>query len=562
MDARQIETVDWHRLDPGEAAQRLASSAEGLTAEAARERLARYGPNALVEKRRKPVWRMLLDQFKDFMILVLIAAAVVAGLLGEPADTIAIVVIVLLNAVLGFVQEYRAEKAMAALKEMASPSATVIRGGHTASIATAELVPGDVVVLEAGNVVPADLRLTEAVQLRVEEAALTGESVAVEKDIAALEEADLALGDRRNMAYKGTLVAYGRGRGLVTGTGMRTELGKIATLLQDQDEGRTPLQKRLAVFGQKLAWAVLAICAIVFVAGLLRGEPPLLMLLTAISLAVAAIPEALPAVITISLALGARKLVKQQALIRKLPAVETLGSVTYICTDKTGTLTLNRMAVEKIYADGRLREPDELPSADRQQQVGGVPDLLLTGLALCNDARLDAEGTVVGDPTEAALLDLAREKGRLRAELDETFPRLAEIPFDSERKRMTTFHRWGDGQVVSFTKGAVEELLDRCRQAQTADGPAAIDGDKIQETAELIAGEGLRTLGLAMRFWDAAPGKPDPDAAETDLIFVGMVGMMDPPRPEAAEAVAMCRSAGIRPVMITGDHPLTAVAIA
>ena len=561
MDAREAETIDWHRLDSGEAARKLASSPEGLAADTARERLAQHGPNTLVEKRRKPLWRMLLDQFKDFMILVLIAAAVVAGLLGEPADTIAIVVIVILNAVLGFVQEYRAEKAMAALKQMASPTATVVRGGRTASIDAAELVPGDLVVLEAGNVVPADLRLTEAVRLRVEEAALTGESVAVEKDVAALEEADLALGDRRNMAYKGTLVAYGRGRGLVTATGMRTELGKIATLLQDQDEGRTPLQKRLAVFGQKLAWAVLAICAIVFVAGLLRGEPPLLMLLTAISLAVAAIPEALPAVITISLALGARKLVKQQALIRKLPAVETLGSVTYVCTDKTGTLTLNRMAVETVYLAGRRLTPGELPSADGEPS-GGVPDLLLTGLALCNDARLDGEKAAVGDPTEAALLDLAREKGRLKDKLEETFPRQAEIPFDSDRKRMTTFHPWPDGRVVSFTKGAVEELLDRCRQVQTAEGPAAIDRAGIQEAAEQIAGEGLRTLGLAMRLWEAVPDGPDIEEAETDLVFVGMVGMMDPPRPEAAEAVAMCRSAGIRPVMITGDHPLTAEVIA
>ncbi|MFA7424044.1 MAG: cation-translocating P-type ATPase [Desulfosarcinaceae bacterium] len=556
-----METVVWHRLDADGAARTLESSPRGLTDAAARERLTQYGLNELVEKRRKPAWRMFLDQFKDFMILVLIAAAVVSGLLGEPADTIAIVVIVLLNAVLGFVQEYRAEKAMAALKKMASPTAAVIRNGRTTSIAAADLVPGDVVMLEAGNVVPADLRLTETVQLRVEEAALTGESVAVEKDVAALEEADLSLGDRRNMAYKGTLVAYGRGQGLVTATGMRTELGKIASLLQGQDEGRTPLQKRLTVFGQKLAWAILAICAVVFVAGLLRGEPPLLMLLTAISLAVAAIPEALPAVVTISLALGARKLVRQQALIRKLPAVETLGSVTYICTDKTGTLTLNRMTVEEAYADGRLQKTDELPAVDGQRAAGGL-DLLLTGLALCNDARLDAEGAVVGEPTEAALLELARKKGHLKSELEKTAPRLAEIPFDSDRKRMTTFHRWENDQVISFTKGAVEELLDRCRQMQTADGPVPIDGARIRETAERIAGEGLRTLGLAMRLWQTLPDEGQTAGAETDLVFVGMVGMMDPPRPEAAEAVAMCRSAGIRPVMITGDHPLTAEVIA
>jgi len=546
----------------------LQSSGRGLTSEEARQRLEDYGPNELVEKKRKPLWMMFLDQFKDFMILVLIAAAVVAGVIGEPLDSIAIAVIVLLNAVLGFVQEYRAEKAMAALKKLAAPSASVIRDGRPESIPAERLVPGDLVVLEAGNVVPADVRLTEAVQFRTEEAALTGESVPVEKDTGALLEAELPIGDRKNMAYKGTLVTHGRGRGLVTETGMQTELGRIAALLQDQEEGRTPLQKRLTSFGQKLAWAVLAICGIVFIAGFFRGEPPLLMLLTAISLSVAAIPEALPAVITISLALGAKKLVKQQALIRKLPAVETLGSVTYICSDKTGTLTLNRMTVEKVYTDGRLLRSQELPlsseeesedvSISRREPIG----LLLTALALSNDARLDASGTAIGDPTETALFNLAMERGFLREKLDVKFPRLAELPFDSDRKLMTTFHPWDNARVVSFTKGAVEEILERSEKVLTRRGEEEFDLPKVLEITEKITGQGLRALGFGLRVWEGLPDRLNPANVETRLILLGIVGMMDPPRPEAAEAVAMCRSAGIRPVMITGDHPLTARVIA
>jgi len=546
----------------------LQSSGRGLTSEEARQRLEDYGPNELVEKKRKPLWMMFLDQFKDFMILVLIAAAVVAGVIGEPLDSIAIAVIVLLNAVLGFVQEYRAEKAMAALKKLAAPSASVIRDGRPESIPAERLVPGDVVILEAGNVVPADIRLMETVQIRIDEAALTGESVPVEKVTAALSEEVLPIGDRKNMVYKGTLVTYGRGRGLVTATGMETELGGIAALLQSQEEGRTPLQKRLTSFGQKLAYAVLAICVIVFVAGLLRGEPPLLMLLTAISLAVAAIPEALPAVITISLALGAKKLVKQQALIRKLPAVETLGSVTYICSDKTGTLTLNRMTVEKVYTDGRLLRSQELPlsseeesedvSISRREPIG----LLLTALALSNDARLDASGTAIGDPTETALFNLAMERGFLREKLDVKFPRLAELPFDSDRKLMTTFHPWDNARVVSFTKGAVEEILERSEKVLTRRGEEEIDLPKVLEITEQITGQGLRALGFGLRVWEGLPDRLNPANVETRLILLGIVGMMDPPRPEAAEAVAMCRSAGIRPVMITGDHPLTARVIA
>ena len=347
MNTKEDRPSTWYQLDTAKLMEKLESSDRGLSPVEAERRLESHGPNELVEKARKSPWTMFLDQFKDFMIMVLIAAALVSGLIGEISDTIAIVVIVALNAVLGFVQEYRAEKAMAALKKMASPSATVVRDGRAESVDSKMLVPGDLVVLEAGNIVPADIRLTQAARLRIDEATLTGESAPVEKDSAAIEEEGLPVADRKNMAHKGTQVAFGRGEGLVTATGMRTELGRIASMLQDQKEERTPLQKRLAAFGRKLAYAVLAICAVVFVSGLFRGEPPLLMLLTAISLAVAAIPEALPAVITISLALGAKKLVDREALIRKLPAVETLGSVTYICSDKTGTLTLNRMTAEK-----------------------------------------------------------------------------------------------------------------------------------------------------------------------------------------------------------------------
>jgi len=560
--------INWHQLAPKEVAEKLQSSDTGLASEEARRRLEQYGPNELIEKKHKSLWMMFLDQFKDFMILVLIAAAVVAGVIGEPSDTIAIAVIVLLNAVLGFVQEYRAEKAMAALKKLAAPSAAVVRDGRPESVAAERLVPGDLVILEAGNVVPADVRLTEVAMIRIEESTLTGESVPVEKDTAALREAGLSIGDRKNMVYKGTIVTYGRGSGLVAATGMRTELGGIAALLQDQGEGRTPLQKRLTSFGQKLAYAVLGICVIVFAAGILRGEPPLLMLLTAISLAVAAIPEALPAVITISLALGARKLVKQQALIRKLPAVETLGSVTYICSDKTGTLTMNRMTVEKLYAGGKMLRSDELAPASRKRAGDGLLsgrdhfDMLLNALALCNDARLEASGEAIGDPTETALFDLARQKDHIREKLDEKYPRLAEIPFDSGRKLMTTFHPWENGRIVSFTKGAVEEILERSEKGFTNRGQEELDRSGVLDAAEQIAGEGLRTLGFAMRIWEALPDPLTSEQAETGLILLGIVGMMDPPRPEAAESVAMCRSAGIRPVMITGDHPLTAGVIA
>ncbi len=558
--------MQWHTKYIEDIFRRLGSSIHGLSSEEARRRLQAYGHNELKEKKKKTPLIIFLDQFMDFMILVLIAAAVVSGIIGEPSDTIAIIVIVMLNAVIGFVQEYRAEKAMAALKKMASPYATVIREGKAMNVPSSELVPGDIVLLEAGNVVPADLRLIEAIQLKIEEAALTGESVPVEKGINPLKEEHLSLGDRKNMAYKGTIVTYGRGRGIVIATGMNTELGRIATMLQEEEEVKTPLQKRLQAFGKRLSIAVLAICAIVFLVGLIRGEEFLRMLLTAISLAVAAIPEALPAVVTISLALGAKKMVKHNALIRRLPAVETLGSVTYICSDKTGTLTLNRMTVEEIYVDGKVIKIQ--PSALSPQS--SACSLLMTALSLSNDARLDASGNIIGDPTEIALFNVAKEMGFTKSEMEALYPRIAEIPFDSERKCMTTIHRAIEQQssravatnYLSFTKGAIEVLVERSENILTSEGIRPFDKEELLRISEKMAAEGLRVLGIAMRSLESLPEDITPENIERELTILGLVGMMDPPREEVKEAVKLCKSAGIKPVMITGDHPLTAKVIA
>jgi P-type Ca2+ transporter type 2C len=450
---------------------RLSTGREGLSSSEAASRLAAYGPNALREKGKRTPFVMFLDQFKDFMIIVLIISAIVSGVIGDAVDTVAIIVIVLLNAVVGFVQEYRAERAMAALKKMASPTAEVMRDGGPLMIPASGLVPGDIVVLEDGRIIPADLRLLETVRMKVEEAALTGESLPSDKLETALPDEHLPLGDRRNMAYKGTFVSYGRGSGVVVATGMETELGRIATMLQEQEEGKTPLQKRLAAFGRRLAIAFLIICSIVFVMGAMRGEEPLLMLLTAISLAVAAIPEALPAVVTISLALGARKMVGQNALIRKLPAVETLGSVTYICSDKTGTLTLNKMTVEEIYAGGASHGSEGYDSA-----LTPVLIALYEGMALSNDVRPDADGNVIGDPTETALCLAAEQAGFRKADLEKADPRVAEIPFDSGRKCMTTVHRDAAGRIRSFTKGAAEEILIRSVSSLGPDGAVTAKG--------------------------------------------------------------------------------------
>jgi len=550
-------TTPWHLRSVDQVLESLgASAAAGLdTAEVVR-RLATYGPNSIEEARRRSTLRMLLDQFTDFMVLVLIAAAVVSGMLGEPQDTIAIVVIVVLNAALGFVQEYRAERAVAALKEMAAPTARVRRGGTVQTIVAPELVPGDIVLLEAGNVVPADLRLVEAAQLKVDESALTGESHPVEKLTGALHEPDLPLGDRINLAFKGTLVTYGRGVAVVIGTGMQTELGRVAALIQEAGDQRTPLQKRLAQFGQRLALGILAICAFIFATGVLRGEAGVLMLLTALSLAVAAIPEALPAVVSVSLALGARKMVAKHALIRRLPAVESLGSVTYICSDKTGTLTQNRMEVRAFYAGGEIHhEPPATAPTD------GPWPLLFTALALCNDAERSAGSAVEGDPTEIALFNAAANAGFEKAQLQKRMPRIDEIPFSSETGRMTTVHRDG-ARIVAFTKGAPERVIECCSEQLTAAGREAIDTAAILRAAEQMAAEGHRVLAVAYRKLDAPHGDRPREGLHTGLTLLGLVGLLDPPRPEAREAVALCQSAGIHVVMITGDHPATARAIA
>ncbi|NOZ29425.1 MAG: cation-translocating P-type ATPase [Chloroflexi bacterium] len=609
---------DWYRRDPVDVLARLETDAErGLSQAEAQRRLAEYGPNELIEHGLKSPWLILWEQLTAMMVVILIVAAVVSAALGDYKDAIAIVAIVVLNAVLGFTQEYRAEKAMAALKKLSVPTVKVRRDGHVQEISARELVPGDIVLLEAGDLVPADGRLLESINLRVQEAALTGESEPVEKSPGALDYEDLPLGDRRNMVYMGTVVTYGRGVAVVTATGMHTELGRIAEMIQTVKREPTPLQRRLEQLGHGLAVAALVIVAVVFVLGVLRGEDLRLMFLTAISLAVAAVPEGLPAVVTIALALGAQRMLRRRALIRKLPAVETLGSVTVICSDKTGTLTENRMTVTVLDVAGKTVSLTEVlqrgqpvwtrfgnphPAPEAPAEEAAAPDLpeadargeetldpslqlLLAGAALCNDAILepvdDGSGRLraLGDPTEGALVVAAAQFGLLKAELERALPRIAEVPFTSERKRMTTVHRvpssqeqrpaWlpslGDGAAVVFTKGAVDTLLEVSSQVWVDGRVEPLDDQwrrRIQAANDRLAQDGMRVLGVAYRLLEAPPADGEEETLERDLIFVGLVGMIDPPRPEVKEAVQTCKTAGIRPIMITGDHPLTARHIA
>ncbi len=586
---------DWYQQDSSAVLRQLGvDAASGLTEADAARRLKEYGRNELVGTGIRNPWRILWEQFTALMVVILIVAAVVSAVMADYKDAIAISIIVALNTLLGFAQEYRAEKAMAALRKLAVPSVRVRRDADLRNIPAILLVPGDIVFLEAGNLVGADCRVLESADLQTQESVLTGESQSIRKIADTLNQESLSLGDRRNMVYMGTIVAAGRGQAVVTETGMKTELGAIASLVQTVQRDPVPLQRRLQHLGQRLALVALFLVAVIFVLGLARGEELKLMFLTAVSIGVAAIPEGLPAVVTIALTLGAQRMLRRKVLIRKLSAVETLGSVTVICSDKTGTLTENKMTVDALsLADRTLELPnylqstavDRVPAEEMRRSGFG---LLLAGGALCNDAVQARDGKKVGsivflgDPTETALVTAANDLGLSKTELEHSLPRVGEIPFDSERKRMTTVHRMpavpppfpievaaqgnsGGISHVAFTKGAPAELL-RVSDTVWIDGKIERLSDSLSErltgAIDHLAKKGMRVMGVAFRYLDSLPAILDTQTIEQDLTFVGIVGIIDPPRQEAAAAVATCGAAGIRPVMITGDHLLTAKYIA
>jgi P-type Ca2+ transporter type 2C len=593
----------WYKTSVEETAQVLQTdAANGLSDREAARRLQEFGANELVETGAKSPWRILWEQLTSVMVLILVGAVVISALVGDWKDAGVIAAIVVLFAALGFIQEYRAERAMAALKKLAVPLVRIRRGGAVKEVSARELVPGDIVLLEAGNKIPADCRVIESANLRVEEAALTGESEPVEKEAAAIDAENPPLGDRRNMVYMGTAVTFGRGAAVVTATGMQTELGRIAGMIQNVERETTPLQKRLDQLGKAIGVIAVVVAGIIFGLGVWRGEELSLMIMTMVSVAVAAVPEGLPAVVTITLALGAQRMLRRQALIRKLPAVETLGSVTTICSDKTGTLTENRMTVTVLDVAGRRLDLSE--SATREIVKGEKMNdaeiaaldpaiqLLLTSSALCSDALLreDAgarEFSALGDPTEGALVVAAAKAGIFKAEIEQAMPRVAEFPFDSERKRMTTIHRFPkdlnavpkdlrttlngylqkpqDAPFVAFVKGSVDGLLDlsaKVWQNGRAETMTAKWRERIEQSNNELAQNGMRVLGVGMRWLDSLDAAKAVEKIEGELIFVGLVGMIDPPRAEVREAVAKCKTAGIKTVMITGDHPLTAAYIA
>nr|WP_312577871.1 cation-translocating P-type ATPase [Sedimentibacter sp.] len=521
----------------------------GLSQEEAKKRYEENGPNALVEKKSKTKIAMFLSQLKDTMIYILFAAAAVSAMLGEYSDSVIILIVVLLNATIGMIQESKAEQALEALKKLSSPFAAVRRDGKVVEVPATELVVGDVVLLEAGRIIPADLRLISSINLKIEESALTGESVPSEKDCNYIATEEIGIGDQINMAFSSTSVAYGRGEGVVVHTGMNTEIGKIATLISQSSDDMTPLQKRLEDLGKVLGILAIVICVAMFVIAVVQKRDIVDMLLTAISLAVAAVPEGLPAVVTIVLALGVQRMVKVNTIVRKLPSVETLGAVSIVCSDKTGTLTQNKMTVTKVYLNNKTKDVNELSLEDDKT--------FIAGFVLCNDAST-AHGTRIGDPTEIALLDMGTKLDITREGLETTSPRINEQAFDSTRKMMTTVHKTQDGKIISYTKGAMDIILERCNKILIDDKIIDISqnhiGD-IKSAATEMARGALRVLALAIK-------ENDDSATEENLIFTGLVGMIDPPRPEAKDAVNVFKSAGITTIMITGDHKDTALAIA
>ena len=555
----------WHNRNAQDILLELESNdSSGLSEEEAGQRLRFYGTNRLAGQKKKSTVRLFLEQLNSMLIFILVAAAVVSALLGETTDTVIIFAVIFLNAAIGVIQETRAEKALEALQNLSTPKALLLRGGVQRELPSEEVVPGDVVIIDAGRIVPCDVRLLKSVNLRIEESALTGESVAAEKDAdLSIENEDTPIGDRKNMAYMSTVATYGRGVGVAVATGMDTEMGKIATLLKEHKRELTPLQQKLELLGKRLGGIILALCALLFMVSLIR---PLVvaggiekshlieLLLTAISLAVAAIPEGLPAIVTIVLALGVQRMVKRNAIIRSLPAVETLGSVTVICSDKTGTLTMNRMTVSRFLADGEVGNIDSLDVGNPSQHM------LLKCIVLCNDATLSGDSRT-GDPTEIALLAAAQGMGMDRVQMEQEFPRVNEIPFDSERKLMSTIHRDKEGYTV-MTKGALDRLLDRCSTVLSQGQHIPLDGtikEQLLSSAEQMADNALRVLAAAYRTQES---EPDTAGAEEKLCFIGFVGMMDPPRIEVKDSIARCRKSGIQTVMITGDHKSTALAIA
>lgn len=571
--------MNWYQEEEKLVFSKLNTDKEkGLTLDVVEERQRECGFNELPEQETKSFWEKLIAQFQDILILILIGASIISFFVGEGVDAIIIIAIVIINAFLGIYQEGKAEEAVAALRKMASPEAKVIRNGSFIRIPSRELVPGDLVDLETGDIVPADLRLVESVNLKIDEASFTGESVPAEKDASRIFSAEVPLGDRENMAFSSTVVAYGHGQGIVTDIGQNTEIGKIAQTIQAYEEEDTPLQKKLSKLGKSIGFIVLGICAFVLAVGLLRGKKPLDMFMTSVALAVAAVPEGLPAIVTIVLSLGMGHMAKRHAIVKKLLAVETLGTTTYICSDKTGTLTQNQMTVVKVYVDGeeaditgRGYEPkgnilikDKIVDSEKLSSLY----TLMSCAALSNDSKLvydDGMYSIFGDPTEGALITFAGKKGLTKKELNESYPRIAEIPFDSTRKMMTTFHeKFLKDRIVSFTKGAPDIILKRCKYY-------LINGQKLEMTTEVYqkvmdvnskyAQSALRVLGFAFKDYDCMPQKPTSDADEQNMIFLGLVGMIDPPREEVKEAIRLCKHAGITPVMITGDYLETAIAI-